>query len=125
MVSSDRCYASVVFNNYKAYCRALRMDNPRNPPILHGLPILIKLSPADMPEVKEILKRTVGLFPVNGTKYVKVIRLFVRVFADDGSRRTKRKPRKSKRITIQKTEIVEDPSPLAGPSNKGALPKPR
>ena len=128
MVPSDRCYASVAFNDYDAYCRALEMDDPQNPPILRGLPVLIKLSAADMPEVPEILKRTIGLLPRPGTKtkYVKVIRLFVRVFADDRFRRTKKQTGKSKRIAVQKTEIIEDqPSPPAGPSKKRALQKAR
>lgn len=102
--------------------------NPKNPPTLHGLPVTIALSVADMPDVAEIMERTIGYVPGPGmkTKYVNVIRLLARLFADDRSRPTG-KPPPRKLITVQKTEIIaeDEPEPLVGPSRSSAKPKPR
>jgi len=102
MTTSDRCYASVEFNGFGATWEALNKHDPKNPLILHGLPIIIKLSPADMPEVSEILERTMGYLLENKSK----------------SKRTKRRVTR-RRLAIQKTEVSEDQQrPLAGPSRR-------
>jgi hypothetical protein len=124
MLPNDRCYASVEFKGFNAAWQALYKYDPKDAPTLHGLPVIIKLSAADMPEVTEILERTVGILPGTRSKYVDVTCLFARLSADDRFRRTKRQTRK--RIAIQKTELVieDQQKPLAGPSKRSAQPKP-
>lgn len=120
---SDRCYASVVFNDFKASNDALKSYDPNDPPIIRGLPAVIGLSPADMPDFEEILERTLGLLPGSKIKYVDIVRLFAQMFADDRLRCTKKQiPR---RIATQKTELVieDQPRPLAGPSRRSAQQK--
>ena len=120
MGPSDRCYASIEVKGFAAAWDALHKFDPKNPPILHGLPLVIKLCAADMPEVPEMLERTMGSQQGTKSKYVVVICLFVRLFADGGFRRTKR--RTLKRIAVEKTELVieDQPRPLAGPSKRKA-----
>jgi len=111
MVPSDRCYASIEFIGWKTTEKVLQKyveldkkgKNIKAPPILHGFPLVVGVSPADMPDVPELLGRTnKGPFP--GTK-------------------TKGAGRK---IAAQKTELVveDQPRPLAGPSRRSAQPKP-
>lgn len=118
MTPNDRCYASVQFNDFGPAWEALRMHDPKDPPILHGLPIIIKLSAADMPEVSEILGKTMGFLLGTKHKCVNAIRSLARLFADGGFRRTKKRTRR--RIVAQKTELVIDDQPraLAGPSRR-------
>lgn len=123
---SDRCYASVEIIGWKRTEEVMKNYDPKNPPVILGLPVTLALSVADMPEVAEILERTIGFVPGKKTKYVNVIRLLARLFADDRSRRTKRLTSR-RRIAVQKTEIdiKDQPGPLAGPSRSSAKPKPR
>lgn len=110
---SDRCYASVEVIGWEKTEQIFANYDPKNRPIVRGLPVVIALSPADMPEVEEILKWAKG----NKTGYFNVIRLFAPLFADHGSRSTE-KQAESKRLTAQKTEIfIEDnSSSQVGPS---------
>ena len=122
---SDRCYARVEVIGWKRTEEIVKSFDPKNPPVVHGLPITLSLSAADLPDLTEILERTIGYVPGEKTKYVNVIRLLARLFADDRARRIKDTVPK-KRITVQKTEIdiQNQPGSLAGPS-RGARPKPR
>lgn len=76
MTPSDRCYASVRVKGFGATWEALNKYDPENPPMLHGLPILVKHCAADMPEVSEILERTMASLLKAKPKYVVVVRLF-------------------------------------------------
>lgn len=118
---SDRCYASVEVIGWEKTEQIFANYDPKNRPMIHGLPVVIALSPADMPELGEILKWA----KENKTGYFNVVRLFAPLFADHGSRSTEEQP-KSKRITAQKTEIIgeDNTSSLVGPSTS-AHPKSR
>jgi len=107
MVPSDRCYATVEFKAVGPAWELVQKYKKEPAPILHGLPITFELSPADMPDVHEILTRT-GLLP-----------------PDPKPRFANRQPRK--RITKKGPVLaIEDaPKPLAGPSRGGAQPKSR
>jgi len=76
MTSRDRCYASVKVKGFGTIWRALRNYNPKNPPVLHGLPLKIALSAADMPEVSEIMERTMKYLLETKPKYAVTVRLF-------------------------------------------------
>ena len=76
MTKSDRCYASIEVKGFGATWRALNKYDPENPPKLHGLSLVVKLSAADMPEVSEILARTMASSLKTKPKYVVVVRLF-------------------------------------------------
>jgi len=95
---NDRNYATVLVIGWNRVAEIMGNCDPKNPPMLRGLPIEFKLSAMDMPEVTEILE-SVGLVPKNETKRTK-----------------KRIP--NKRIVRQETEkdIEDQPRPLAGPS---------
>lgn len=123
MTENDRCYASVELKGFEAAQRVWSGYDPKKPPILHGLPLVIGLSVADMPEVPDFLKQM-----LEELEYVDVVRLFGRLFAD-GRLRSTEKPSTRKRITAQKTEVFEDQRrSLAGPSRtpkRKPKPKPR
>jgi hypothetical protein len=133
MSSSDRCYGTVEFAQSRVALKVWKKcTNAR--PILHGLSILVGVSPADLPDVVEILVRTKILSPDTLPEYVGSIRLFAQLFADDGFRLTRRPT--SKRIAKQDTECViegepkgtrppSEPRPLAGPSRQSSKPKQR
>jgi len=76
MTSSDRCYASVEVKGFGATWRALNKYDSEDPPMLHGFPLVVKLSVADMPEVSEIMGRTMKSLLGTKSKYVVVVRLF-------------------------------------------------
>lgn len=124
MTPSDRCYASVEVKGFGATWTALKKYS-EDPPILHGFPLVVKLSVADMPEVSEILGRTMASLVGTKRKYVVVVRLFGLLFADNRFRRTKR--RAPKRLAMQKTESVigGQQKSLVGPSRGFAKPKRR
>lgn len=77
MTLSDRCYASVEVKGFGAIWRALKKyDSEDHPPTLHGLRLVVKLSVADMPEVQEILGRTMPSLLGTKPRYVVVVHLF-------------------------------------------------
>ncbi|KAF9652154.1 hypothetical protein BDM02DRAFT_3109567 [Thelephora ganbajun] len=135
---SDRCYASVEFTEHAPAQRALDRYNPKNPPIVRGLPIIIAASAADMPEVGEILKRTARPPPETKTKTdtkERVTKERVTKGRVTKGRVTKGKVTRggvtkrgaikrgiSRRVAVQETELViEDrPRTLAGPSKRSA-----
>jgi len=123
MVPSDRCYASIEFIGHKEASIAWHRYPKDSPPILHGFTVRIGLSPLDMPDGPELVKRFIGFFPGDKAKYVNAVCLFARLFADDSFRSAGQAP--PKRITVQKTEVIieDEPKPLAGPSKRSAKPK--
>lgn len=71
---NDRNYATVLVIGWDRMAEIMGNYDPKNPLILRGLPIELKLSALDMPEATEILE-SVGLVPKNKTKYVNLVRL--------------------------------------------------
>ena len=114
---NDRNYASILVIGWDRTAEIMGNYDPKNPPMLHGLPISLSLAPADLPEVTEILESAAGLVRENKTRYVNIVACSL-----DSSLTVD--PR---RIVKQKTEIVvEDQArPLAGPSRRGSKRKPR
>ena len=139
---SDRCYASVGIIGRRRALKILGDYSSRHPPLIRGLPVVLGLSPGHLPDLREIMMRTLGYVPgekkskkpkksgkskkfikSQKSKYVNVIRLFAGLFADERLRCTEKPIRRQ--IAVQRTEKFEDQTmPLAGPS-RNAQPKPR
>ena len=75
MGPDDRCYASIEFKEFEAAWRVLQEGKKEPPPEVHGLPVLIKISAADMPEAEIIMERIASV-------YVEFLCFFARLFAD-------------------------------------------
>lgn len=109
MVSNDRCYATVYFLDFKCFSGALKAYEKKGP-VLHGLTITVGKCPIDLPDVGEILQRTLG-----SPRSKK-----------SGRKRRLKGIKKSKRrqITVERTELVIEnkPKPQVGPSRRSARP---
>jgi hypothetical protein len=123
----DRCYASVEVKGFKRTEEIMTSYDPKNRPVVHGLPITISLSAVDMPDAVELILRGIGYVPGEKSKYVNSFFACSLDCSLTISRtRRRRKPMPTKRITVQKTEIDigHQQKPLAGPSRSAKL-KPR
>ena len=121
----DRCYASVEVRG-TGQVKEVLSKYSKKPPMILGLPVILSLGAVDMPDLDDILESTLGYAQEKtrkpsgkATRYINIIRLFARLFADDRYRCTG-KPTPSKRIIRQETELdIEDQArPLVGSSRR-------
>jgi hypothetical protein len=99
MGPDDRCYATVNIAGIEETQQAIREYHGSKAPIVEGIPIIVTPNPVDLPEVAATVKRYFG--PPSGAE-------------------EKRTGGRTKRLAVQKTELVIEGSSesgsLAGPS---------